>query len=99
MQVSYSFDGEPEITLIIDIPKMGDQKLEPKTVYQTRILLYTVMNQLEEEAKENPDDYAAALFKTVKEKYNTIVLVAVVFSIQHETGRSVLTYTRRDVAR
>lgn len=99
MQVGYSYNGEPEITLIIDIPKMRDQVLEPKAVYMNRINLYSVISSIGEASKENPDAYATALFKAVREKYDTIVLVAVVFAIQHETGRSVLTYTSKDVVR
>lgn len=99
MQVSYSYDGEPEITLIIDIPKMRDQKLESKAAAQHRVNLYAIMSQVDEESKANPDDYSAALFRTIKEKYNTIVLLAVVFSMKDGAGRSVLTYTSRDVVR
>jgi hypothetical protein len=99
MQLTYTYDGEPEVALVVDIPKMREKEIEPKVVWKTRLDLYTMMMGISQESRANPQAYATQLFKTIKSQYQSLVLVAVVFTIKHEKGRSVLTYTEKDVPR
>ena len=99
MQLTYTFDGEPEVALIVDVPKTREGEVAPKTVWKTRLDLYTIMMNISQESRANPQLYASQLFKTIKSEYQTLVLVAVVFTLKHEKGRTVMTYTEKDVPR
>jgi len=49
MQLTYTFDGEPEVALIVDVPKTREGEVAPKTVWKTRLDLYTIMMNISQE--------------------------------------------------
>lgn len=102
MQLSYSYNGNPttgvpKVSLIVDIPKMRDQEMDSKTVAQTRVNLYNILNSVDDEAKSDPNVYASLVFQTIKANYQTLVLLAIVFTIEDETGQTILTFTDKDL--
>jgi len=70
--------------------------MDAKTVAQTRVKLYNILTSVNEEAKADPNLCASEVFKAIKTTYQTLVLVAIVFTISDETGDSILTFTDRD---
>ncbi len=98
MQITFAFTGQPRISLIVDIPKLKGVVLPPKIIWQARRDLQVIMSHISDEAKTSPESFATQLFKTIKSEYQTLVLLAVVFTIEHENeGQTVLTYTAKDI--
>lgn len=97
MQITFSYVGEPKVSLIVDVPKMGDTKIGPNRVAEIRFGLLALLKSIDEETMNSPDAFATAIFKSVKAKYDTFVLVAVVFSLTHTGGDTILTYVARDL--
>jgi hypothetical protein len=98
MQVTFAYAGQPQVSLIVDIPKLKGEVLPPKIIWQARRDLQVIMSHISEESKTSPESFATQLFKTVKSEYQSLVLLAMVFTIEHENeGRTVLTYTPKEI--
>ncbi len=98
MQITFAFTGQPRISLVVDIPKLRGTVLPPKTIIQARRDLQIIMSHISEESKSSPESFAVQLFKTIRSEYQTLVLLAMVFTIEHENeGQTVLTYTSKDI--
>ena len=98
MQITFAYAGQPQVSLIVDIPKLKGEVLPPKIIWQARRDLQVIMSHISEESKLSPESFATQLFKTVKSEYQSLVLLAMVFTIEHENeGRTVLTYTPKEI--
>lgn len=98
MQFTYAYEGQPRVSLVIDIPKTKKMEIEAKRVWEVRRDLQLMMANITAESKANPQAFATQIFKTVKANFDTIVLVAVFFTIKHEgAGETMMTYTVNDV--
>jgi hypothetical protein len=105
MQLTYSYEGlvysregYPKVALVVDIPKLRTEKLEPKKVAEIRANLLVILRAISDDTKGSPENFAQQIFKTVRSEYQTIALVAVVFTVDHEgEGQTSLTYTSREL--
>lgn len=88
MQVSFSYAGQPSVTLVVSVPKLRTEKLPVEQTWNIRYELLVLLTAISEENKNHPDLFATEIFKQVKAQRQDLILSSVIFGIDQGDGNT-----------
>ena len=97
MRVTFTYDGQPKVTLVVHIPKLRNKEITPQTIGQVRFDMEAILAAVPLNVQARADSFATELFRTVKKTRQDLTLTDIIFTIDQGDGETSLCYSQNDV--